>query len=97
MMVATFERPIMSDQNLRDIRQIAAEIQDRIPQFLNTDGPFDVELGFKDDKLWLFQIRPYVENKRAKSSLYLESITPRLKSRKKLSLSEPVNFEDYEL
>ena len=36
---------------------------------------YDVEFGFKDDKLWLFQIRPFVENKQAKSSDYLASIS----------------------
>ncbi|MBT8218380.1 MAG: PEP/pyruvate-binding domain-containing protein [Bacteroidia bacterium] len=97
MFVTDFATPILSDPNLMDIRQLSAKIQDRIPVFLNTEGPFDVELGFKDDKLWLFQIRPFIENKRAKSSLYLESITPKLRRKKKISLSSPVNFEDYEL
>ena len=41
-------------------------------------GPYDVELGFLDNKLWLFQIRPFVENKNAKSSTYLQSISPEL-------------------
>ena len=37
----------------------------------------DVELGFQDDKLWLFQIRPFVENKNALSNGYLDSISPK--------------------
>jgi hypothetical protein len=41
-----------------------------------SSGPHDVELGFKDDKIWLFQIRPFVENKNATRSEYLKSITP---------------------
>ena len=41
-------------------------------------GPFDVELGFKDQKIWLFQVRPFVENKKALNSEYLQSITPKI-------------------
>ena len=37
---------------------------------------YDIELGIKDDKIWLFQVRPYVENKMAKSSEYLLSLDP---------------------
>jgi hypothetical protein len=43
-----------------------------------SSGPHDIELGFKDDKVWLFQIRPFVENKNANRSAYLISITPEL-------------------
>jgi hypothetical protein len=51
----------------------------------NIEGPYDVELGFKDNKLWLFQVRPFVENKRAKTSEYLESITPKINLNKIIS------------
>lgn len=97
MLAISFERPILTNQNLLDIRQLSDRIRDQMPKNLNTEGPFDVELGFKDDKLWLFQIRPYVENKKAKSSLYLESITPKLRGTKKILLSSSVNFGDYAL
>jgi hypothetical protein len=50
-------------------------------------GAYDMELGFKDGKLWLFQIRPFVENKKALSSNYLESITPELNTKKEISLN----------
>jgi len=43
---------------------------------IHTDGPFDMELGFKDDRMWLFQVRPFVENKQAAASAYLQHITP---------------------
>ena len=53
-------------------------------------GAYDVELGFKDNKLWLFQIRPFVENKKALSSGYLESITPIIDKNKVISLSTKI-------
>jgi hypothetical protein len=51
------------------------------------DGAYDVELGFKDDKLWLFQIRPFVENKNALGSEYLQSITPTVNMQKEILLN----------
>lgn len=75
---ATFEAPILSQQNLDDLRALAAEMKKILPEApgVETEGPFDIELGFKDDKIWLFQVRPFVENKGATASTYLESITP---------------------
>ncbi len=35
-----------------------------------------MELGFKEDKIWLFQVRPFVENRQAAASEYLQKITP---------------------
>ena len=50
-------------------------------------GAYDIELGFLDNKLWLFQIRPFVENKKAIGSEYLESITPKINLEKNISLA----------
>ena len=33
-----------------------------------------MEFGFLDGKLYLFQIRPFVENKRASRSTYLQTL-----------------------
>ncbi len=77
---ATFDQPVLNDQNMYDLRVIAQEIRQTLPSApgIETDGPFDIELGFQNNKLWLFQVRPFVENKKAVSSAYLESITPAL-------------------
>jgi hypothetical protein len=50
-----------------------------------------VELGFENDKLWLFQIRPFVENKTAKSSEYLEAISPKIDKDFLITLDAPIN------
>ena len=75
----TFESPILNAQNIESLREVAREIRTKIPQETNTDydGAYDVELGFQDNKLWLFQIRPFVENKNALSNGYLDSISPK--------------------
>ncbi|MCK8479862.1 PEP/pyruvate-binding domain-containing protein [Flavihalobacter algicola] len=72
----TFESPILNSQNIDDIRALAAAIRKHMKSHSDShQQAFDVEFGFKDDKLWLFQIRPFVENKQAKSSEYLASIS----------------------
>ncbi|WP_378188082.1 PEP/pyruvate-binding domain-containing protein [Aquimarina sp. W85] len=85
----TFETPIVNSKNIDQLRTIATKIKKTIPKQTDTQykGAYDVELGFKDDKLWLFQIRPFVENKKALSSSYLLSITPKIEYSTKLSLT----------
>ncbi|QRM90560.1 phosphoenolpyruvate synthase [Lacinutrix sp. WUR7] len=89
---ANFVQPILNTQNLQDIKQLAKTIRERMPKETNSDydGAYDVELGFKDDKLWLFQIRPFVENKKALSSSYLESITPTIDTNKVISFLKKI-------
>jgi hypothetical protein len=78
MKQATFDRRILSEANLDALRSIAQKIRQQLPHSpgITTEGPWDIELGFKDDKIWLFQVRPFVENKQAAASEYLQQITP---------------------
>ncbi|APQ18066.1 phosphoenolpyruvate synthase [Maribacter hydrothermalis] len=87
--VATFQKRVVNENNLNEIKQLAKTIRETLPKETNSDyeGAYDVELGFKEDKPWLFQIRPFVENKKALSSGYLESITPKINTQKEISLS----------
>ena len=77
--MTTFEKPILNAKNIQSLREVAQEIREKIPQETSSDyvGAYDVELGFQDNKLWLFQIRPFVENKNALSNGYLDSISPK--------------------
>ncbi|WP_372752837.1 PEP/pyruvate-binding domain-containing protein [Labilibaculum sp.] len=79
---STFEKSILSDENFQEIRAFAKTLQEKLKtsEGVNSSGPWDVELGFKNNKLWLFQVRPFVENKQALSSAYLQSISPEIKS-----------------
>ena len=88
----TFENPILNEGNIEDLREIAEEIREKMPKAWNNDykGAYDVELGFKDNKLWLFQIRPFVENSNAKSSEYLNSIAPKIDYSKEIKLSTKI-------
>lgn len=81
---ATFESAILTEENLNTIRELTAQIR----EIMGDEQAYDVELGFKDNKLWLFQIRPFVENKKALSSTYLESITPSIDLAKQIQVSK---------
>lgn len=85
----SFETPILNPYNIQDIRKLARDIREKIGKNSEAEA-FDVEFGFKDDKLWLFQIRPFVENSRAKSSEYLSSISPKIKTHKKVKFTEAI-------
>lgn len=77
---AAFNEPILNNDNIQKIRELSIELRRTLPNTpgISSAGPYDVELGFKNDKLWLFQVRPFVENKKAQASAYLESITPKV-------------------
>ena len=92
----TFENAILNANNIATLRRIAGEVRTKMPNETSTDyeGAWDVELGFADDKLWLFQIRPFVENKNAKSSQYLASITPDIDYTQTVTLSATLNSEE---
>ncbi|MFB9051665.1 PEP/pyruvate-binding domain-containing protein [Formosa undariae] len=87
--ITTFEKQIVSTAHLKAVNNFSKELINKMSK-KDIQGPYDVELGFKDDKLWLFQVRPFVENKKAKSSTYLESITPKVDLNKKISINAPL-------
>lgn len=84
----SFESPILKSENILEIRDFATHLKLKMNETKGMQGPFDVELGFKNDKLWLFQVRPFVENRSAAGAIYLESITPKINEEKRIQLSE---------
>jgi phosphoenolpyruvate synthase/pyruvate phosphate dikinase len=84
----TFEHPILNGNNIKSLRYIAERIKQQLPSApgIETQGPFDVELGFRNDELWLFQVRPFVENKNAAASDYLNSLNPDIRGGKTINL-----------
>lgn len=83
-----FKNPILNSTNLTQIRDFAQLLKKRMAETKGMQAPFDVELGFLNNKLWLFQVRPFVENRNAAGAIYLESITPKIDEEKRISLSE---------
>ena len=88
----SFEKRILTAEEIKQLEELASTLRARLPsaQGIASPGPYDVELGFKDGRIWLFQVRPYVENKRAKSSTYLNNLDPLHMENRKISLTEKI-------
>ncbi len=85
----SFEEQLLSEGRLASLRTMATSLLEKLPA-TDMKWPYDVELGFKDDHIWLFQVRPFVENKRASSSQYLQSITPQMDRDKTIPLNASI-------
>ncbi len=56
---------VLEDAELRELTTTAAAIRARLAPSRAPDGgerPWDIEFGFANGKLWLFQVRPFVGN-----------------------------------
>ena len=84
----SFNHQILNKNNIKEIRDLAVKVRKNMSKYSETTKRvYDVEFGFEDDKLWLFQIRPFVENKQAMTSDYLVSISSDVNLDKKVPLS----------
>ena len=64
---------VLSDNEISQLHQLAKQIEDRYPQ-KDEQGETtiaDVEFGFENGKLRLFQIRPYLRSRAASNNQYL--------------------------
>lgn len=88
--IAYFSLPILNLSDLNQLRLAAADIKRKMGRETTGElaGALDVELGVKDGRIFLFQVRPYVENKQARSSLYLRKLDPQVQKGMNVSLSE---------
>jgi len=68
-----FDQPVLTDQDRLKIRDLVKTVRRVLPGTpgIEGQGPFDIELGFINGKMRLFQARPFVENKRAAALNYL--------------------------
>lgn len=65
---------VLSPTEIKHLRALADDVEQRFPMPMTHDklpAPADIEFGFRDGKLALFQIRPFVESLRARRSQYL--------------------------
>jgi hypothetical protein len=88
----TFNEPILNRSERFHLRQLAVALRRLLPGTpgMRSAGPFDVELGFWNETLWLFQVRPFVENKRARSSAYLTAMDEGFPAERLVPLDEPL-------
>ncbi len=68
-----FDQPVLTPEERRQIRELVKIVRNVLPHTpgIEGDGPFDIELGFINGAMRLFQVRPFVENKRAGTLNYL--------------------------
>jgi len=68
------EETVLQPDEIRQLTQFARELPQRFPPITDDAGkptPADIEFGFLDGKLQLFQLRPFLESRQARGSSYL--------------------------
>lgn len=70
---ASAPEELLTPAEIDQLRRLANDVEARFPLPANNDvpPPVDIEFGFVDGRLALFQIRPLVENRQARRNLYL--------------------------
>jgi hypothetical protein len=85
---------VLSDSEIRDLTSTANVIKKKISATKDADGrprPWDIEYGFADGKLWLFQVRPFLGNESMQNIPALAAYEPKKTNKNRtLSLADPV-------
>lgn len=71
---------VLDEAEIDRLRRLADDVERRLPMPEAAGGtrvPADIEFGFRDGRLALFQIRPFVDNARARRSTYLAGMDAR--------------------
>ncbi|MDH3507493.1 MAG: hypothetical protein OEQ25_10180 [Gammaproteobacteria bacterium] len=72
--------PVLTAADKRQLRALAAEVLERYNPVYDDEGrqrPWDIEFGFVDGELTLFQIRPLVERAAQLADRIVRTVTPR--------------------
>ena len=85
---------VLTDGEIAQLIELARVLPDRFPAIVDADGhaaAADIEFGFLDGELKLFQIRPLVESARARGNAYLAGLDSGLKDLEtiEVDMSEP--------
>jgi len=75
---ASLSDPVLSAEDVYNLNAMAKTIASKMDELTEAEHAYDIELGIKDGFIWLFQVRPFVENNDALSSEYLRSLNPKL-------------------
>ena len=81
---------ILTDTEIQALIELANELPQRFPSIVDAQGnpaPADIEFGFLDGELQLFQIRPFLESQRAIGGNYLKSLDSGLKDLDSVSVN----------
>lgn len=89
---------VLTPAEIDRLVQLARTVPDRFPQLRDTDGnpvPADIEFGFRDGELVLFQIRPFLESREARRNQFLLGLDEKLNTEQNapVDLNRPVRKE----
>jgi hypothetical protein len=67
---------VLTAKEITKLIQLAQQQESKFPQYDETGEitPADIEFGFEKGKLMLFQVRPYLQNRRVKKNHYLNTL-----------------------
>jgi hypothetical protein len=68
---------VLQAGEIAQLIELARVLPQRFPAIVDADGnpaPADIEFGFLDGQLKLFQIRPFLESRQARGNAYLVSL-----------------------
>ncbi|WP_163340737.1 PEP/pyruvate-binding domain-containing protein [Desulfopila sp. IMCC35008] len=85
---------VLSPEEVQAVAKVGKKIRKTLKPSLDTNGQpmaWDIEYGFADGKLWLFQVRPFIGNEDFSNVPALASLDKEItKNTKKISLKEKI-------
>ncbi len=84
---------VLKPDEIKQLIKLAKELPRRFPPITDDDdnpAPADIEFGFLDGRLQLFQIRPFLESRDSRGSAYLSDMDQSLEGR----LNKTVNMRE---
>ncbi|RLA51590.1 MAG: hypothetical protein DRR42_09950 [Gammaproteobacteria bacterium] len=87
------DESVLQPNEIKQLIEFTRELPQRFPPITDDQGnpaPADIEFGFLDGKLHLFQLRPFLESRKARGSEYLSKMDESLEG----SMDKVVNMQD---
>ena len=84
---------VLKPDEIKQLITLAKELPSRFPPITDDDGnpaPADIEFGFLDGKLQLFQLRPFLESRDSQGGAYLSAMDESLQGK----LNQTVNMQE---
>jgi len=78
---ASGSEAVLNETEIKLLMEFAGNVPERFPSLRESHGqpvPADIEFGFYQNRLMLFQIRPFLESVKARKNLLLNSLDDRL-------------------
>jgi len=87
------DESVLQPDEIKQLIQFTKELPQRFPPITDDQGnpaPADIEFGFLDGKLHLFQLRPFLESRKARGSSYLSKMDETLDG----AMDKTVNMQE---